>query len=96
MMRINHNNLTFMLANDISDYRGDSYGLIHSFQGMVKRLITSITGSPATIQAMQNNEILISFSRCYSQLSRKYGSFSGPITKIGLNTNACVILVEKS
>lgn len=53
------NNLTFMLANDISDYRGDSYDL-DSFvsRGMVKRLITSIiTGSPATIQAMQNNEI---------------------------------------
>ncbi|RIL39698.1 acyl CoA:acetate/3-ketoacid CoA transferase, partial [Mammaliicoccus fleurettii] len=50
---------TFMLANDISDYRGDSYDL-DSFvsRGMIKRLITSIiTGSTKTINAMRNNDI---------------------------------------
>ncbi len=54
---------TFMLANDISDYRGDSYDL-DSFttKGMIKRLITSIiTGSPETINAMRNNDIEASF-----------------------------------
>lgn len=38
---------TIMLANDISDYRGDSYDLDSlTTRGMIKRLITSIiTGS---------------------------------------------------
>ena len=53
------NHLTIMLANDISDYRGGSYDLdAFVSRGMIKRLITSIiTGSPVTIQAMQNNDI---------------------------------------
>lgn len=86
------NNLTFMLANDISDYRGDSYDL-DSFvsRGMVKRLITSIiTGSPVTIQAMQNNEIEAYFLPQGVITTHYRGSteaFPGPITKIGLNTN---------
>ncbi|MFP6334674.1 acyl CoA:acetate/3-ketoacid CoA transferase, partial [Bacillus subtilis] len=50
---------TFMLANDISAYRGDSYDLdAFTIRGMIKRLITSIiTASPATINARRNNEI---------------------------------------
>jgi len=55
----NLNDLTFMVANDISDYRGDGYDL-DSFvsRGMVKRLIMSIIiGSPKTIEAIKNNDV---------------------------------------
>ncbi|WP_271399603.1 CoA-transferase [Staphylococcus nepalensis] len=86
------NHLTIMLANDISDYRGDSYDLdAFVSRGMIKRLITSIiTGSPVTIQAMQNNDIEAYYLPQGVITTHYRGSteaLPGPITKIGLNTN---------
>lgn len=84
------NNLTFMVANDISDYHG-GYDL-DSFvsRGMVKRLITSlITASPKTIQAIKNNEIeAYFFPQGVLATQYRMHSFSSPgmISKIGLNT----------
>lgn len=84
-------NITFIIANDISDYT-DGYDL-DSFvkRGMVKRLITSLlTASPVTINAIKNNEIEAYF---YPQgvIATQYRNHSdsspGVITKIGLNTN---------
>lgn len=84
--------LTIMLTNDISDYRGDSYDL-DSFvtRGMVKRLITSIiTAAPETIRAMRNNEIE-AYYLPQGVIATHYRSQTdaspGTITKIGLNTN---------
>ena len=83
---------TFMLANDISDYRGDSYDL-DSFttKGMIKRLITSIiTGSPETINAMRNNDIEAYYlpqGVITTHYRNKTHASPGIISKIGLNTN---------
>ena len=83
---------TFMLANDISDYRGDSYDL-DSFvsRGMIKRLITSIiTGSPKTINAMRNNDIeayYVPQGVITTHYRSQTSASPGTITKIGLNTN---------
>ncbi|MCG7337866.1 acyl CoA:acetate/3-ketoacid CoA transferase [Staphylococcus sp. ACRSN] len=85
-------NLTFMLANDISDYRGDGVDL-DSFvtRNMVKRLITSIiTASPATIRAMKENEIEAYYlpQGVLTTHYRNHTSASpGYLTRIGLNTN---------
>ncbi|MCD8871517.1 acyl CoA:acetate/3-ketoacid CoA transferase [Staphylococcus gallinarum] len=85
-------NLTFMLANDISDYRRDGVDL-DSFvtRNMIKRLITSIiTASPETIRAMKDNEIeayyipqgvLTTHYRNHTAASPDY------LTRIGLHTN---------
>ncbi|SCS81005.1 fatty acid degradation protein FadX [Staphylococcus caeli] len=83
---------TVMLANDISDYRGDSYDLDSlTTRGMIKRLITSIiTASPETIKAMHNNEIE-AYYLPQGVIATHYRSTTavspGMITKIGLNTN---------
>ncbi|WP_301420770.1 acyl CoA:acetate/3-ketoacid CoA transferase [Mammaliicoccus lentus] len=85
-------NLTIMLANDISDYRGDGYDL-DSFvsRGMVKRLIASIIiGSPKTIEAIKNNEIeayMLPQGLMATHYRRDSKLFPGTISKIGLNTN---------
>ncbi|MBN6851163.1 propionate CoA-transferase [Staphylococcus saprophyticus] len=83
---------TFMLANDISDYRGDSYDLdAFTTRGMIKRLITSIiTASPATINAMRNNEIEAYYlpqGVITTHYRSKTQASPGTISKIGLNTN---------
>ncbi|WP_020006248.1 acyl CoA:acetate/3-ketoacid CoA transferase [Salinicoccus albus] len=83
--------LTFIVANDISDY-ADGYDL-DSFvrRGMVKRLITSlITSSPQTIHAIENNDIETYFfpqGILATQYRSQSDSFPGMITKIGVNTN---------
>ncbi|WP_411842099.1 acyl CoA:acetate/3-ketoacid CoA transferase [Salinicoccus sp. HZC-1] len=84
-------NLTFVIANDISDY-GDGIDL-DSFieRGMVRRLITSLlTASPVTINAIKNNEIEAYFfpqGIMAVQYRNQAASSPGMITKIGLNTN---------
>lgn len=84
-------NLTFVVANDVSDYE-DGYDF-DSFvdRGMVKRIITSlITASPLTINAIKNNEIeAYFFPQGIIATHYRYKSFSSPgmITKIGLNTS---------
>lgn len=84
-------NLTFIIANDISDY-ADGIDL-DSFvkRSMVKRLITSLlTASPVTINAIKNNEIEAYFlpqGILAIQYRNQSDSFPGMITKIGLNTN---------
>ncbi|MGO1759920.1 MAG: CoA-transferase, partial [Mammaliicoccus vitulinus] len=88
----NIDDLTFMLANDISDYRGDGYDL-DSFvsRGMIKRLIMSIIiGSPKTIGAIKDNELEAYFvpqgllATHYRNSSNK---FPNMISKIGLHTS---------
>ncbi|WP_251521493.1 MULTISPECIES: acyl CoA:acetate/3-ketoacid CoA transferase [Staphylococcus] len=83
--------LTFLLGNDISDFRGDGYDLDDFVKrGMVKRLITSIiTGSPATIEAMRNGDIE-AYYLPQGVIATHYRSQTpnspGTITKIGLHT----------
>lgn len=84
--------LTFMLANDISDYRGDGVDL-DSFvtRNMIKRLITSIiTASPATIREMKENK-MEAYYLPQGVLTTHYrnDTFASPgyLTRIGLNTN---------
>ena len=83
-------NLTFLVANDISDF-DDGFDL-DSFvsRGMVKRIITSlIIASPVTVEAVKNNEVEAYFlPQGIIAISYRDQAFSSPgtITKIGLNT----------
>lgn len=88
----NIDELTVMVSNDISDYRGDAYDL-DSFirRDMIKRLVVSIiVGSPLTIEAIKKNKIETYFvpqgllATHYRNDSRK---FPNMISKIGLHTN---------
>ncbi|GGI43093.1 CoA-transferase [Mammaliicoccus stepanovicii] len=88
----NLDNLTLMVANDISDYRGDGYDL-DSFisRKMIKQLVLSIIiGSPKTIEAMKDGDVEAYFvpqgilTTHYREESNK---FPNKITKIGLHTN---------
>lgn len=86
------NDLTFMVANDISDYRGDGYDL-DSFvsRGMVKRLIMSIIiGSPKTIEAIKNNDVEAYFvpqGLLATHYRNSLAKFPDMISKIGLHTS---------
>jgi Acyl CoA:acetate/3-ketoacid CoA transferase len=86
----NLDNLTFVVANDISDF-DDGFDL-DSFvsRGMVKRIITSLmVASPVTVEAVKNNEIEAYFlPQGIIAISYRDQAFSSPgtITKIGLNT----------
>ena len=83
-------NLTFVVANDISDF-DDGFDL-DSFvsRGMVKRIITSLmVASPVTVEAVKNNEIEAYFlPQGIIAISYRDQAFSSPgtITKIGLYT----------
>ncbi|WP_323703770.1 malonate decarboxylase subunit alpha [Mammaliicoccus sp. Dog046] len=88
----NLDDLTFMVANDVSDYRGDGYDL-DSFvsRGMVKRFVMSIMiSSPKSIEAMKNNEIEAYFlpqGLIATHYRQSLQQFPHTITKIGLNTS---------
>nr|WP_263314639.1 malonate decarboxylase subunit alpha [Mammaliicoccus sp. Marseille-Q6498] len=88
----NIDELTMMVANDISDHRGDGYD-IDSFvsRGMIKRLVMSIMiSSPKSLDAIKNNEVEAYFlpqgliATHYRMSSHQFPSM---ISKIGLNTN---------
>lgn len=82
--------LTFVVSNDISDF-DDGFDL-DSFvtRGMVKRIIASlIIASPATVEAIKNNEIEAYFlpQGIIATAYREQAAASpGKISKIGLNT----------
>lgn len=84
-------NLTFIIANDISDYEGGIDLDAFVQRGMIKRLITSLlTASPATIEAIKNNEVeTYFFPQGILAVQYRNHSVSSPgmITKIGLNTS---------
>lgn len=85
------NQLTFLLANDISDYTNQIYDLDAFVErGMVKCLIMSIMiGSPKTIQAMKNNDIEAYYlpqGVIATHYRNQTSTSLGTITKIGLNT----------
>jgi propionate CoA-transferase len=84
-------NLTIMIANDISDYAGDGVDLDAFIKrNMVKRLISSIIiASPATISAIKNNEVEAYFlPQGVMTTNYRNQTFASPgtITKIGLHT----------
>lgn len=85
------NQLTFMLANDISDYSNQIYDLDDFVErGMVRRLIMSImVQSPKTIQAMKDNQIEAYYlpqGIIATHYRNQTSASPGTITKIGLNT----------
>lgn len=84
-------NLTIMIANDISDYVGDGVDLDAFIKrNMIKRLISSIiVASPATITAIKNNELEAYFlPQGVMTTNYRNQTFASPgtITTIGLHT----------
>lgn len=83
--------LTFMLANDISDHSNQLYDLDDFIErGMVRRLIMSIMiQSPKTIQAMKDNQIEAYYlpqGIIATHYRNQTSASPGTITKIGLHT----------